>query len=64
VTLFGIFFTPVFYVIVRWFSERKSSAPVGPAKGALAAAGSAAISAASNPDGCVAIQDKPDSGVS
>jgi multidrug efflux pump len=27
VTLFGIFFTPVFYVVVRWFSER-GAAPV------------------------------------
>src|SRR5262249_1918276 len=24
VTIFGIFFTPVFYVVIRWFSERKS----------------------------------------
>jgi multidrug efflux pump len=27
VTIFGIFFTPVFYVVVRWFTER-SSTPV------------------------------------
>jgi multidrug efflux pump len=25
VTLFGIFLTPVFYSVVRWFSERRSS---------------------------------------
>jgi multidrug efflux pump len=25
VTIFGIFFTPVFYVVVRWFSERKTA---------------------------------------
>ena len=24
VTLFGMFFTPVFYVVVRWFTERKA----------------------------------------
>jgi len=27
VTLFGIFFTPVFYSVVRWFTERRASAP-------------------------------------
>jgi multidrug efflux pump len=43
VTIFGIFFTPVFYVVVRWFTEKKSApeepslvesheeVPVGPA---------------------------------
>jgi multidrug efflux pump len=25
VTIFGIFFTPVFYVVVRWFTERKTA---------------------------------------
>ena len=25
VTLFGLFLTPVFYSVVRWFSERRSS---------------------------------------
>jgi multidrug efflux pump len=25
VTLFGIFFTPVFFVVIRWFSERKTA---------------------------------------
>jgi multidrug efflux pump len=29
VTIFGIFFTPVFYVVVRWFSGRKAAAPKG-----------------------------------
>ncbi len=28
VTLFGIFLTPVFYVVIRWFSERGGKAPV------------------------------------
>jgi hypothetical protein len=28
VTIFGIFFTPVFYVVIRWFSGRgKTAAP-------------------------------------
>jgi multidrug efflux pump subunit AcrB len=43
VTIFGVFFTPVFYVVVRWFTEKKSApkepslvesheeVPVGPA---------------------------------
>jgi multidrug efflux pump len=29
VTFFGIFFTPVFYVVIRWFSEGNVAAPVG-----------------------------------
>ena len=29
VTVFGIFFTPVFYVVVRWFTERKAPAAAG-----------------------------------
>ena len=29
VTLFGIFFTPVFYSLIMWFAERKSPAPSG-----------------------------------
>ena len=32
VTIFGIFFTPVFYVVVRWFTERKAPPPAGPAR--------------------------------
>ncbi len=32
VTLFGIFLTPVFYVVIRWFTERrKSHSPAAPA---------------------------------
>src|SRR5207248_7953155 len=27
VTLFGIFFTPVFYVVIRWLTARRASAP-------------------------------------
>jgi multidrug efflux pump len=32
VTFFGIFFTPVFYVVIRWFSERNAPAPAAAAK--------------------------------
>jgi multidrug efflux pump len=38
VTVFGIFFTPVFYVVIRWFSGRTPSAPSPDAKPALATA--------------------------
>jgi multidrug efflux pump len=27
VTIFGIFFTPVFYVVIRWFAGTKTAAP-------------------------------------
>ncbi len=30
VTLFGVFFTPVFYVVVRWLTERKATPPAAP----------------------------------
>jgi hypothetical protein len=42
VTLFGIFLTPVFYVVIRWFSERRSgnaldtAAPQPPAEASSA----------------------------
>jgi hypothetical protein len=39
VTVFGIFFTPVFYVVIRWFSGRRT-----PAAPALAEAGAEAAS--------------------
>ena len=29
VTVFGIFFTPVFYVVIRWFSGRRTPAAPG-----------------------------------
>jgi multidrug efflux pump len=32
VTFFGIFFTPVFYVVIRWFSERNAPGPAAAAK--------------------------------
>jgi multidrug efflux pump len=41
VTLFGIFFTPVFYVVMRWLTSRGGSAPPphGPAERVTAVAG-------------------------
>jgi hypothetical protein len=35
VTIFGIFFTPVFYSVIRWFTSRKGEAtktPNGPGR--------------------------------
>jgi hypothetical protein len=37
VTLFGIFFTPVFYVVIRWLTARNGPAP--PPEGAAVAEG-------------------------
>jgi multidrug efflux pump len=37
VTIFGIFFTPVFYVVIRWFSGRTPAAPGPDVRKALAA---------------------------
>src|SRR5262249_3451966 len=42
VTLFGIFFPPVFYVVSRWFSGRTAAAP-GPDARKVLAAGPAAV---------------------
>jgi multidrug efflux pump len=44
VTLFGIFLTPVFYVIIRWFSERRKSPVTPPAPAAPHATDPAATS--------------------
>jgi multidrug efflux pump subunit AcrB len=30
VTLFGLFLTPVFYVVIMWFQERATELPVAP----------------------------------
>jgi hypothetical protein len=35
VTIFGVFFTPVFYNVIRWFAERRTPAPA-PEKAATA----------------------------
>ena len=54
VTVFGIFFTPVFYVVVRWLTDRKAAAPV-----ALAVAPAEAVAAAApTRDGGTAIQNE------
>ncbi len=45
VTFFGLFFTPVFYVVIRWFTERKAAGPVGRAT-TVAVAGEADLSSA------------------
>ena len=39
VTVFGIFFTPVFYSVVRWFSDRKAPRGAVGSAPALAAEG-------------------------
>jgi multidrug efflux pump len=36
VTIFGIFFTPVFYVVIRWFTERTGASAMHPGKGRAA----------------------------
>jgi multidrug efflux pump len=59
VTIFGIFFTPVFYVVIRWFTERKPVAPAAEAAVSPAAQEAALTSAATGPDGEAAIQSKP-----
>ncbi|HEV3118633.1 MAG TPA: efflux RND transporter permease subunit, partial [Gemmataceae bacterium] len=51
VTIFGIFFTPVFYVVIRWFSgsDKAAARPVAAAKGekvAVAAENAPAVAAA------------------
>jgi multidrug efflux pump len=56
VTLFGIFFTPVFYVVIRWFTERAGPAPAEPVKAAVATDGSTTTPVATSPDG---ITDNP-----
>jgi multidrug efflux pump len=45
VTIFGIFFTPVFYVVVRWLTERTPAPPADKAA-AVAAAHEAALATA------------------
>jgi multidrug efflux pump len=51
VTIFGIFFTPVFYVGIRWLTERKTPLPAGKAVTASGAHEAALGSAISIPDG-------------
>jgi multidrug efflux pump len=50
VTIFGIFFTPVFYVVVRWFTERKKPhAPAADESSSLATPDGAITDGASRP---------------
>jgi multidrug efflux pump len=51
VTIFGIFFTPVFYVVIRWLTERKSAGPAGQAAQAAAAQEPPASTAIKTADG-------------
>jgi hypothetical protein len=50
VTFFGLFFTPVFYVIIRWFTGRSTAAPrpvPGPDHQEVVAVGAATIDGSS-----------------
>jgi multidrug efflux pump len=51
VTIFGIFFTPVFYVVIRWLTERKTTAPIDKAAAVAAAPDATLSTAIKNPDG-------------
>ncbi|HEX5271717.1 MAG TPA: efflux RND transporter permease subunit, partial [Gemmataceae bacterium] len=51
VTVFGIFFTPVFYVVVRWLTERKSTPPDEKAAEVAAAQDAALATAIQTADG-------------
>jgi len=57
VTIFGIFFTPVFYVVVRWLTERKTGDSSVPAELEAIPA-----TAATSPDGETAITSKQPKG--
>ena len=56
VTLFGVFFTPVFYVVVRWLTDRKAPEPGL----TLAVHETASASAIQPTDGNGAITQDPD----
>jgi hypothetical protein len=60
VTLFGIFFTPVFYVVVRWFTEKCGSAAGELTEAELTEAMHAAHSVEPKSDGHTGIQVRPD----
>jgi multidrug efflux pump len=59
VTIFGIFFTPVFYVVVRWFTERSIREGELPAKSKPREAVHAGHAAEPRSDGHTGIQVKP-----
>src|SRR6185503_1494224 len=50
VTIFGIFFTPVFYSVVRWFTERNASPAAG-------SSSPASVSGSSDSNGDIASMD-------
>jgi multidrug efflux pump len=58
VTIFGIFFTPVFYVVIRWLTERKAPVPAGGPAPVPAAHEAALGTAITRPDGQTA-KDEP-----
>jgi hypothetical protein len=62
VTIFGIFFTPVFYNVIRWFAERGKPAPaaVKAVAGEPREAMLAGHTAEPRSDGHTGIQLKPD----
>ena len=53
VTIFGIFFTPVFYVVIRWLTERKTDAAAEKVPAVAAAHDGVSDTAIKNPDGHV-----------
>ena len=63
VTVFGIFFTPVFYSVIRWFTERSALHRRGTTKVVPAFDGAAATPAAAKADGYASHPDETDSRV-
>jgi multidrug efflux pump len=59
VTIFGIFFTPVFYVVIRWLTGASAGAPPDEAGAAVVAHDAAAGAASASPDGLKA-QTEPE----
>jgi multidrug efflux pump len=57
VTIFGIFFTPVFYVVIRWLTEKKPDATAAKAAAVAAAHDAALNEAITTPDGPTARTD-------
>jgi hypothetical protein len=51
VTIFGIFFTPVFYVVVRWLTDRGAAVQAGKAGAAVLVHDATVGPTASTPDG-------------
>jgi multidrug efflux pump len=58
VTIFGIFFTPVFYSVVRWLTERKATAPAAETAAGVGTPHGTLAPAVAKPDG-QAIQTEP-----